>query len=106
MATFTGQAFEPDGVSESLMVFGPNAVSWQPQVAWEFPPETPKSGVEGWRQGAALEFGAGRVAFFGEAAMFTEQTCGAGLPMGMNAPAASQNRQLILNLFHWLFGNL
>lgn len=106
VATFTGQAFEPDGVTASLLTFGSTAVSWTPEVAWQFDSETPELIVDGWRQGAVREFGLGRVALFGEAAMFTEQTCGSGFPMGMNAPAASQNRQFILNLFRWLFGDL
>ena len=106
VATFTGQAFEPDGVTTSLFTFGLAAVIWTPEVAWQFDSETPELNVEGWRQGAVLESGLGRVALFGEAAMFTEQTCGNDFPMGMNAPAASQNRQFIINLFRWLFRDL
>jgi hypothetical protein len=106
VATFTGQAFETGSNAESLMVFGPDAVNLLPDVAWVFTGATPRMGVEGWSQGAMVEFGAGRVAFFGEAAMFTEQACGGGLPMGMNAPAAAQNRRLMLNVFRWLFGEL
>lgn len=51
--------------------------------------------------------GAGQhVAVFGVAAMFTEQICGTGLPMGMNAPAAAQNGRFLINLVRWLFGEL
>jgi hypothetical protein len=52
-------------------------------------------------QGAALRFGAGRVAAFGEAAMFTAQVDEEG-PMGMNHPEAPQNAQFVLNVLHWL----
>ena len=40
------------------------------------------------------------MAAFGEAAMFTEQTCGGGSPMGMNTPAG-QNRPFLINLLRW-----
>jgi len=47
--------------------------------------------------------GKGRAAFFGEAAMFSAQVAGPNRrPMGMNAPGAEQNFQLVLNLMHWL----
>jgi hypothetical protein len=43
------------------------------------------------------------VAIFGEAAMFSAQLTGPkGKPMGMNAPGAEQNHQLLLNVMHWL----
>ena len=49
----------------------------------------------------------GRVAAFGEAAMFSAQLGGPeSLPMGMNAPEAGQNAQFLLNVFHWLSGDL
>ncbi len=55
-------------------------------------------------QGAVRELGKGRVAVFTETAMFTTQLM-AGLsfmPHGMNAPEASQNYRLLLNVIHWL----
>lgn len=58
-------------------------------------------------QGAVLRFGRGRVALFGEAAMFTAQLAGpTRKPVGMNAPEAGQNAQFVLNLLHWLSGLL
>lgn len=105
VATFTGQAFEPSAGLQPLLVFGPDAVSLEPEEAWVFTEETPRTEVGGWYQGAVKEVGRGRVAFFGEAAMFTEQTCGNdGSPMGMNAPHAAQNARLIRNLVGWLHG--
>jgi hypothetical protein len=51
--------------------------------------------------------GRGRVAFFGEAAMFSAQVAGREKrPMGMNAPLAEQNAQFALNTLHWLSGLL
>jgi hypothetical protein len=52
-----------------------------------------------------MNVGKGRVAIFGEAAMFSAQLAGPQkLPMGMNAPVAKQNPQFMLNVMHWLSG--
>jgi hypothetical protein len=108
VATFTGSAFQVEGEAvEPLLVFGKGIVSLMPQVAWQFTPETPRVGVEGWYQGATLRFGKGRVALFGEAAMFSAQLGGPNRqPFGMNAPEAKQNPQFLLNVLHWLSGKL
>ena len=108
VATFTGSAFKAEGRAvEPLLVFGKGIVSMTPQVAWQFKPETPRVGVEGWYQGATLRYGKGRVALFGEAAMFTAQLGGPNrVRVGMNAPEAKQNPQLLLNVLHWLSGKL
>jgi hypothetical protein len=58
-------------------------------------------------QGAVLVYGSGRVAAFGEAAMFSAQVSGQERrPMGMNMPTASENPQFLLNVVHWLTGLL
>jgi hypothetical protein len=105
VGTFTGQAFQA-GPAASLLVFGADAISLYPDTAWAFHAGTPQVGVQGWSQGAALETGSGRAVFIGEAAMLSEQTCGGGVPMGMNAPAAGQNRQFLLNTLRWLVGEI
>jgi hypothetical protein len=47
--------------------------------------------------------GQGRVAVFGEAAMFSAQVVGPDKrPIGMNAPDARDNSRFALNLLHWL----
>jgi hypothetical protein len=57
-------------------------------------------------QAVALLRGRGRVVVAGEAAMLTAQVTGAGSrPFGMNRPG-SDDRQLALNLLHWLSGLL
>ena len=54
-----------------------------------------------------LTIGRGRVAVFGEAAMFSAQVSGPERrPMGMNRPTAAQNPQFLLNVMHWLAGLL
>lgn len=102
IGTFTGQAFETDAATASLMRFNEHSISLMPDTAWVFHDDTPSVPVEGWSQGAVREAGAGRVALFGEAAMFTEQVCQQNIPMGKNSPVAAQNGQFALNVVHWL----
>jgi hypothetical protein len=103
VATFTGSAFEVGPEAQPLLVFGKGVVSLMPQVAWQFTEQTPRVAVEGWCQGATLRFGKGRVALFGEAAMFTAQLGGPNRnPLGMNSPQAPQNAQFLLNVVRWL----
>ena len=107
VATFTGSAFRIDSGGRPVLVFGPQVISLEPQVAWQFTPETPKTDVRGWLQGATLRHGKGRVAVFGEAAMFTAQLAGPNKnKMGMNSPDAPQNARLLLNILGWLTGRL
>lgn len=106
VATFTGSAFRVGG-AEPLLVLPSQVVSLTPEVAWQFTPETPRLAVGGWLQGAVLRFGKGRVALFGEAAMFTAQLAGPDRrPVGMNSPDAPHNAQFLLNLIRWLTGKL
>ncbi len=107
VVTFTGSAFRPGPGVTPLLVFGPGARSWNPDTAWAFSDSTPRVDVGGWAQGAVLRVGRGRVAVFGEAAMFSAQLAGPQRrPVGMNAPVAAQNPQLLLNIVRWLAGVL
>lgn len=57
-------------------------------------------------QGIAFKFGSGRVVVLGEAAMLSAQLAGPEKqPVGMNFPG-TDNRQLALNIMHWLSGLL
>lgn len=105
VATFTGSAFRADPPARPLLVLGPRVLSYLPAVAWQIDAKTPRIPVGAWLQGAALRSGKGRVAVFGEAAMFSAQLQGPqGNPMGMNAKFAVQNPQFLLNIIHWLAG--
>jgi hypothetical protein len=105
--TFTGQAFSAPEGAEPLLVFPANFIALLPEKAWQFGPDTLRVSVDGWFQGAAMQVESGRVAFFGEAAMFSAQIAGSERrPMGMNAPGAEQNFQFVLNVMHWLSGVL
>jgi hypothetical protein len=101
VATFTGQAFRAPETAHVLLTLGPGVVSLEPEVAWEFTDDTPTVDVGGWAQAAVVEVGAGRMAMFGEAAMFSAQRQGT-VAMGMNAPIAGQNPQFVLNVIRWL----
>ena len=105
--TFTGQAFQANSNAFPLFVFRPPTVSLMPDVAWEFGPRTQVVPVDGWYQAAVAPVGRGRVAVFGEAAMFTAQVFNQGnVRAGMNHPMAEDNAQLLLNVMHWLTGVL
>ena len=51
-------------------------------------------------QGAILDFGKGKIAIFGEAAMFSAQLAGPDrIKVGINSEEAKENYQLLLILF-------
>jgi hypothetical protein len=105
VATFTGSAFQVAGKAQPLLILGSSVVSFLTSVAGQINSDTPRLSVGGWYQGATLQAGKGRVAVFGEAAMFSAQLAGPNQsPMGMNAPVAKENPQFLLNLMHWLSG--
>jgi len=107
--TITGQAFRATGADEvrPLLTLAAKTVLLFPSQPWRFEPQTPRMSADGMLQGAALLHGRGRVAAFGEAAMFSAQVSGQERrPMGMNMPSAAQNPQFLLNVVHWLSGLL
>lgn len=105
VATFTGQALRPPDHASVLLTLPGGTVSLNPDTAWAFHEETPSTDVSGWAQGAVADAGRGRVAVFGEAAMFSAQLAGPQrVPMGMNAPVAGGNARLLVNLMRWLAG--
>ncbi len=105
--SFTGQAFRVGPHVQALLVLAPETVLLFPSEAWKFSDATPRIAADGMLQGAALIFGRGRVAVFGEAAMFSAQVSGPQRrAMGMNAINAPRNAQFLLNVMHWLSGLL
>ncbi len=101
VATFTGSAFKPPKGAIHVLEFGPKSKSRETKPGEKGKSDTQEIAIEGWCQGAVMKVKKGRVAVFGEAAMFTAQLVGK-VPMGMNAPEAEQNHQLLLNVMHWL----
>ena len=108
--TFAGTAMlVPDG-AHPLLLFPEGAYVVQPK---DIPPpdtlppdDAPRRSISGWSQAAALEIGRGRLVAVGEAAVFSAQRYPNGTVMGMNHPDAQQNKQFLLNVIHWLSGNL
>lgn len=100
---FTGQAFRMISPSQALLTIQSDVIVLMSPVAWQFSDSTPRFSARGMLQGATMTVGKGRVAMFGEAAMFSAQLASANrTPMGMNDPAAPQNPQFLLNVLHWL----
>lgn len=98
VTTDAGQAFQVNGRFDPLLVIPEGVVSLMPEVAWEFTDDTPSIPVGGWLQGAAGQFGDGRLVVFGEASQFRPEDDGESLP--------GQNGQFALNVIRWLSGIL
>lgn len=123
VATYAGSAFKPPKGAIPVMEFGPKSQSHERKADEKGKVEIRTVSIEGWCQGAVLKVGKGRMAVFGEAAMFSAQRVQGAiwrfdLPLGegmmfrmvlfgperfgMNAPEGKQNHQLLLNVMHWL----
>jgi len=105
--TFTGSAFHAPVAARPIIVLPKGYMSHQ--CILPCPAGVPEHSVAGFLQGAVMDFGQGRVAVFGEAAMFTAQEVTGQKPalhFGFTAPTAKQNKQFILNLANWLAGSL
>ena len=104
--TFSGQAFRfaLNVTGDPLMVIAENiTLTLQSDPFEELTEKDPSIRADGMFQGAVVNFGAGRVAACGEAAMFTAQVFGEdNQTMGMNDSEAPQNAQFVLNVIHWL----
>ena len=107
--TFTGTSLAGPVEAVALLRLSEAAVDLAPTVKVErkggdtfttVTYENPTSAA-GRAQGLALEFGKGRVVVLGEAAMLTAQLTRDDKPFGMQVPGID-NRQLALNLMHWL----
>ncbi|MBO6586566.1 MAG: hypothetical protein JJ953_10710 [Gracilimonas sp.] len=106
VTSFTGSAFTYPSDATPVMLFEEGDVSLEPEIAWQFTDTTKTIDLNGFSQGVIMEFGKGRLAVFGEAAMFTAQkiTNDQGeFKFGLNnRNLAPQNIQFLLNLIHWL----
>jgi uncharacterized protein (DUF2249 family) len=107
IVTFTGQAFKIPGDATPILLFSEKYVNFLPDTAWVFRESTPRYNAGGWSQGAYKQYGKGRIVVFGEAAMFSAQLTGPDkIKAGMNHEIAKENYQLLLNIIHWLDGNI
>ena len=97
---FTGQSLKGPAKSVAFMKLADTAMDAMPGV------NTNPVSAAGRAQGIAMKFGKGRVIILGEAGMLSAQVVGAQrMPFGMNRPGID-NRQLALNIMHWLSGLL
>jgi hypothetical protein len=97
--TFVGQSLKGPRGSEAFLKLADTAYDL-------IPPDRKKVPARDRAQGIALRYGKGRVVVLGEAGCLSAQVVGAGnKPFGMNIPGID-NRQLALNLMHWLSGLL
>jgi hypothetical protein len=109
VTTFGGQAFrlDPAVKGEPSLILPRGYELLLPEVAFEFSEKTPRIPAVNLLQGALVYHGDGRVAAYGEAAMFSAQLAGPQRrPMGMNSPEARENPRYVLNVMHWLSGAL
>lgn len=97
---FTGQSLKGPEGSAAFLKLADSAMDKPSRESEEM------VSAAGRAQGIAFKFGKGRVVILGEAAMLSAQVAGPEKrPMGMNVPG-TDNRQLALNIMHWLSGLL
>jgi hypothetical protein len=96
--SFTGQSLKGPKESTALLKLSRGAYDVDDL---NHPDKAKMTSSAGRAQSVALSFGKGRVVVFGEAAMLTAQNQN----FGMNYPG-TDNRQLVLNVMHWLTGLL
>ena len=95
--TFTGQSLKGPADSAVILKLGGTAVDHL---------DDKEVSAAGRAQGLAFSIGKGRVVVLGEAAMLSAQVAGNGdFKMGMNF-GGIDNKQLALNILHWLSGLL
>jgi hypothetical protein len=106
VVAFTGQSLTvPRGATVLLQISDDARESFDPQDQLKIEAGIPVgTKLVGRAQGIAMSFGKGRVAVFGEAAMFSAQVAtlnGQSFKAGMNVPG-NDDRQFALNVMHWL----
>ena len=98
--TFTGQSLKGPASSTAFLKLADTAFDAMPGQ------NANPTSAAGRAQGIAMKFGKGRVIVMGEAGMLSAQIVGPErMPFGMNRPGID-NRQLALNIMHWLSGVL
>ena len=105
ITSFTGSSFKIPNEAIPVMKFINGDRCLQPEVAWQFSDSTQTTDLSESYQGALMDYGKGKIAVFGEAAMFTAQTIeqnGNTFKVGFNSPAAPNNVQFVRNVLLWL----
>jgi hypothetical protein len=107
--SFSGTSLKGPAASVPLLKLSDTAMDVLPPDRKPTPdnpsPDHRQVSAAGRAQGVALKLGKGRVVVLAEAAMLTAQVALRGFRFGMNVPGID-NRQLALNIMHWLSGLL
>lgn len=99
VTAFTGQSLKGPEGSMAFLRLADTALDVDLKTKQE-------ASAAGRAQGTVLRFGKGRVVILGEAAMITAQLAGSEkLKFGVNR-LGNDNKQLALNIMHWLSGLL
>lgn len=105
--SYTGQGFTIPKNAKSILNLDESQTVHMVDTMWVFNENVERFSAKGLSQGAIMNFGKGKIAVFGEAAMFTAQLAGPSqMKVGMNTDEAKENHQLLLNIIHWLDGKL
>ena len=103
VASFTGQAFTVIIEVDPILTMPLSTGNYVPEEGLEFDRKKMTcEPVGGHLQGAVCKYGQGRLAVFGEAAMFTSQTYEGVHRFGLSHPEAQQNLRFLRNLMRWL----
>ena len=101
--TFTGQGFKIPEKAKSILNLDESQTVFLVDTMWVFNESVKRFPANELSQGAIMNIGKGRIAFFGEAAMFSAQLAGPSRrKVGMSSENAKENFQLLLNIIHWL----
>lgn len=105
ITTFTGSSFTVPKEANGVLKFLKEDFCLAPEIAWQFNETTVRTDLEKSYQGAILNYGKGKIAVFGEAAMFTAQTVtnnSGTFKFGFHAEQAPNNISFIRNVLFWL----
>jgi hypothetical protein len=93
VVTFTGQSLTGPPEAIPLLRLSDSAYDWESRRI--------RYSAKGHCQALAMDFGSGRLAVAGEAALFSAQVDPLGMKFGMNR-SDNDDRQFLLNILHWL----
>jgi hypothetical protein len=105
VTTFTGSAFKYPEKAELILSFKKGDISLEPEIAWQFADTTKTIDLENYAQGAVMNYGKGKLAVFGEAAMFTARDItneNGTFKVGFNSRLAPNNQQFAVRLMRYL----
>ncbi len=101
--TYAGQGLAIPENAQSILNLDESQTVFLVDTMWVFNDDIEQFPARNLSQGAVMNFEKGKIAVFGEAAMFSAQIAGADRrKVGMNTPEAEENYQLLLNIVHWL----